>query len=203
MITADLLGWSAAGLVLASFYLKTMVPLRTVAIASNIAFASYGLLADAAPVLVLHCLLLPLNLTRLIQAKGLGQRIKRASRGQLPLEALLPHMHLRVLQAGTRLFERGDHADTVYLVLKGRVRLLGTGMIATPGQLVGAIGLFLPEQRRIDAALCETAVELGAIDEDKVWELFNRDPAFGAHLLRIVTARTATQFEGRQAREAA
>jgi len=203
MSTVDLLGWIAAGLVLACFYLKTMVPLRAVAIASNIAFASYGLLAGAAPIFVLHCLLLPLNLLRLFQARALGQRIKRASSGHLVLEALLPHMHLRDARAGARLFERGDPADAMFLVLKGRVRIVGTGMLATPGQLVGVIGLFSPEQRRLDAALCETEVELAAIAEDKVWELIHHNHAFGAHLLRVIAQRTAERLDAGAAGKAA
>jgi CRP/FNR family cyclic AMP-dependent transcriptional regulator len=41
------------------------VPLRCVAIASNLAFIAYGALADLGPVLVLHLLLLPVNVGRL------------------------------------------------------------------------------------------------------------------------------------------
>ena len=50
---------------LATFYLKSMIPLRTVAIFSNLGFARYGFLSGAIPIAVLHCLLLPLNLLRL------------------------------------------------------------------------------------------------------------------------------------------
>jgi CRP/FNR family transcriptional regulator, cyclic AMP receptor protein len=42
---SDLVGYAAASAVLASFQMRSMVPLRLVAILSNILFLSYGNLA--------------------------------------------------------------------------------------------------------------------------------------------------------------
>ncbi len=64
----DLVGYAAAGLVLATFCMRDMVALRWMAIASNVAFMAYGGLADLGPVLVLHLLLLPVNVLRLADA---------------------------------------------------------------------------------------------------------------------------------------
>ncbi len=64
---ADAVGFAAAGLVLATFCMRSMVTLRWVAIASNVAFIVYGYLAGLAPVLFLHLLLLPVNAYRLTQ----------------------------------------------------------------------------------------------------------------------------------------
>ena len=58
-------GYVASALVLATFCMHGMVPLRCMAIASNVAFIAYGVLAELAPVLVLHLLLLPVNVLRL------------------------------------------------------------------------------------------------------------------------------------------
>lgn len=67
-ITAsDLLGYMAAGLVLVTFLAQSMTTLRAIAIASNVMFIAYALLAWLPPVLVLHALLLPLNAWRLWQ----------------------------------------------------------------------------------------------------------------------------------------
>jgi CRP/FNR family transcriptional regulator, cyclic AMP receptor protein len=68
MTVVDGLGFLAAGLVLATFCMKRLVPLRAVAIASNLAFILYGYSAGIKPVLVLHLILLPVNLFRLLQA---------------------------------------------------------------------------------------------------------------------------------------
>ncbi|RYY67897.1 MAG: hypothetical protein EOO24_52870 [Comamonadaceae bacterium] len=63
----DFVGYGAAALVLATFSLRSMTALRAMAIVSNLLFIAYASLADLAPVLVLHALLLPLNLVRLWQ----------------------------------------------------------------------------------------------------------------------------------------
>lgn len=63
----DAVGYLAAGLVLATFCMRSMSSLRLVAIASNLAFIVYGYLGNLTPVLVLHALLLPVNACRLMQ----------------------------------------------------------------------------------------------------------------------------------------
>ena len=65
MMSVDLIGYLASALVLATFCMRDMVALRCVAIASNLAFVTYGGLADLGPVLLLHLLLLPVNALRL------------------------------------------------------------------------------------------------------------------------------------------
>ncbi|HVY58918.1 MAG TPA: hypothetical protein VHA77_13785 [Xanthobacteraceae bacterium] len=66
---ADAVGFAAAGLVLATFCMRSMSTLRWVAIASNVAFIAYGYLGGLAPVLLLHLLLLPVNVYRLAQLR--------------------------------------------------------------------------------------------------------------------------------------
>ena len=67
--TYDPLGYLASLLVLATFSVRGMVALRILAIASNLAFIGYAALAQIYPVLLLHVLLLPMNLSRLSQAR--------------------------------------------------------------------------------------------------------------------------------------
>ena len=64
----ELLGYAAAGLVLATFSARSIIALRVLAIASNLLFVAYAAGAHLTPVLVLHALLLPINLVRLRQA---------------------------------------------------------------------------------------------------------------------------------------
>lgn len=68
MFASDLLGYCAAGLVLITFLAQSITTLRSLAIASNVMFIAYALIAWLPPVLVLHALLLPLNAWRLWQA---------------------------------------------------------------------------------------------------------------------------------------
>jgi uncharacterized protein YjiS (DUF1127 family) len=66
----DLLGYVASGLVLLTFTAKNMLTLRILAIFSNFAFICYGIIDSIRPVLCLHAILLPLNLTRLVQLRA-------------------------------------------------------------------------------------------------------------------------------------
>ena len=63
----DLIGYLASALVLATFSMKSLRSLRITAIASNVAFISYAVIADMRPILILHCILLPMNVVRLVQ----------------------------------------------------------------------------------------------------------------------------------------
>ena len=68
MAPNDLVGWVAASFVLATFCAKRMATLRSLAIASNIAFVAYAYAADLWPILVLHSVMLPINAIRLREA---------------------------------------------------------------------------------------------------------------------------------------
>ena len=54
MTWIDFLGYAASATVLATFCMKTMIPLRLTAILSNILFASFGLWAHIYPVMILR-----------------------------------------------------------------------------------------------------------------------------------------------------
>ena len=69
MNATELLGYLASLLVLATFCMRGMVALRVLAIASNLAFIVYAVLAGIHPVLLLHALLLPMNVWRLVQSR--------------------------------------------------------------------------------------------------------------------------------------
>jgi hypothetical protein len=77
MMHHEPIGYLASLLVLATFCMSEMVALRAVAIASNVAFIAYGWLGGIEPVLLLHVVLLPTNLWRLIQAVHAGRRSRQ------------------------------------------------------------------------------------------------------------------------------
>jgi hypothetical protein len=79
----ELSGYVASGLVLAAFYMQDMIPLRLVALASNVAFIAYGVALDLTPIWLLHALLVPLNGYRLMQAAKLRARALAKKRGIL------------------------------------------------------------------------------------------------------------------------
>ncbi len=63
----DMIGYLAAGLVIAAFFMRQMIPLRVLALCSNLAFLAYGFRLGLMPVWTLHAVLLPMNGCRLIQ----------------------------------------------------------------------------------------------------------------------------------------
>jgi CRP/FNR family transcriptional regulator, cyclic AMP receptor protein len=182
-------GYTASLLVFCTFYMKTMIPLRTVAIASNVAFMTYGLGGRLYPVLILHAILLPLNIVRLRQMRNLIRKVREAARGNMSMEWLIPHMSHQRFEPGHVLFRQGDPANTMYLILEGSVRLEEIGVTVRHGALLGEIGLFAPENRRTATAVCEGAVHAGAITDEKVMQLYYQNPTFGFYLVRLVIER--------------
>src|SRR5690242_332745 len=90
----SIIGYLAAVLVASSFYMKTMIPLRVFAIASNVCFITYGFFSSPVlyPVMILHLFLLPLNIIRLWQIKKLIDGMRAYSKGDYSLEWLAPYM---------------------------------------------------------------------------------------------------------------
>src|SRR5262245_65801326 len=109
--------WVAALLVFAAFFMKTMVPLRLVAIASNVAFIAYALLGlrygifgRVYPILVLHAALLPLNVVRLRQIRKLIDAVNEASRKDM-FEYLIQYMTSERRRNGSTVFAKGYYQD--------------------------------------------------------------------------------------------
>ena len=76
----DFIGYLAAATVLATFCMQTIVPLRGLAILSNVLFITYGAAAHLYPVLLLHVSLLPINVVRLVQLQLRKSDATRPSR---------------------------------------------------------------------------------------------------------------------------
>src|SRR5262249_56419883 len=87
---ADLLGYIAAGFVFATFWMKTMVPLRVLGLVSNIGFIAYGYLAAAYPPLLLHLILLPLTIVRLHDMTQLIKQVEKPEPDDLNMQWLKP-----------------------------------------------------------------------------------------------------------------
>jgi CRP/FNR family cyclic AMP-dependent transcriptional regulator len=195
-------GYGASLLVFCAFYMKAMVPLRTIAIASNVAFVVYGIGHQLNPVLILHALLLPLNSLRLLQMLRLSRQVQHACRGDLSIEWLIPLMTRRRFRSNDVLFRMGDPARSMFLILSGSVRVAEIGVAFGPGAVLGEIGVFAPGCCRTGTAVCETDVEVGSISDTKVLQLYYQDPTFGLYLMRLVIQRMLVGERRRAARDA-
>jgi len=203
MHTAELVGYLASALVFATFYMKTMMPLRAVAIASNVAFISYGYVGGMAPILILHMALLPLNLWRLHQTRQLVKKVRLATEGDLSFDWLIPHMSYRSFAAGDTIFRKGDSARELFLITAGTVRLTELRVQVGKGSMVGEIGVFSPHKSRIATAVAVTRVDVMAIAEDRVIALYNDNREFGFYLVSLITKRLVANFEELERRVAA
>ena len=186
--------WVAALLVFSSFFMKTMIPLRIVAITSNVAFVmyallglKYGIFGRVYPILVLHSSLLPLNVLRLREIKRLINAVNTASKSET-FEYLIPYMRSERHPKGEMLFRKGDAADKLYMIEEGSIFFPELGKRLSSGAVFGEVGLFAPQGVRSLSALCEEDCRLHAITKDKVLELYYQNPRFGFFLIRMVSA---------------
>ena len=72
----DAIGYVASTLVLTAFGMKSIIPLRVVAMCSNLVFIIYGLALGLTPIWSLHAALLPMYAWRLVEALGGAQAVR-------------------------------------------------------------------------------------------------------------------------------
>lgn len=184
-----MLGLLAASLYFTSYTMKSMLPLRALAIASNVFFIAYGYVHASLPELVLHSVLLPLNARRMWEIRNLTKEIARATRDSPVSEWLLPHMTRRAFKAGVVLFRKGDLADEVVYIASGQLRLQEHGELLGPGDLIGEIGLFSPDKKRTQTIVCETDGELYRMTDEMIYRLYYQNPKLGFYFMRLVVER--------------
>lgn len=194
MTIGEAAGYLASALVFMTFYMKTMTPLRVVAILSNIAFITYAIIEGLLPVLILHLSLFPLNVIRLRQVLRLTGEVRESSGNEYSFEALLPFMTPKHFKAGETLFHKGDESHQMFYISDGVIRLPEIDMTLGKGESFGEIGLFSSEGKRLATAICETDCELLEISEDRVFQLYYQNPRFGFHMVRIITKRLIENY---------
>ena len=186
----------AAGFVLVSSFVKTMIPLRWLAIGSNVGFVAYGALHPSYPMLLLHAALLPLNFFRLAEMKQLTRRVEAVrAEGELSSVWLRPYMRATKMRKGAVLFRKGDIGDRLYMLAEGRIELVETGGSLLPGQIFGEIAFFSPDRRRRLTARCAESSTVLSIDESTVKQLYFQNPAFGFKMIELVASRFAADVD--------
>ncbi len=181
---------AAAVSVLVSSFVKTMIPLRWLAIGSNIGFVAYGAIHPSWPMLLLHAALLPINVYRLVEMVRLTRRVETVrSNRDLSGVWLKPYMRAKKHRAGAVLFRKGDVGDRLYLLVSGRIELVEIDSSIIPGQIFGEIAFFAPDRRRRLTARCAEDCTVLSIDETTVKQLYYQNPAFGFKMIELVAAR--------------
>jgi hypothetical protein len=191
----DLLGYAASAAVLATFCMSTMIPLRILALGSNVLFMAYGYVDHLYPVFILHAILLPVNALRLIQFQRLVRDIRNAHREDLSIQSLLPYMKRRKFAAGETVVRKGDKADRLYYLLDGELEIAEFNKILKPGAMIGEIGVFAPKQTRTATIKCRTDCNVFELTEHKAKELYFQDRSFGFAVLQLIIARLVENNE--------
>lgn len=183
------LGYLGIVLALLSCIMKSMQPLRTVALAGNVIGMAYGYMEGVWPTFVGNLLLLPINGVRLWEIRKLISDIENATRESSIADVLLPHMQLRRVKAGTTLFHKGDLAHEMLYLQSGRIQLPEINKTLEAGALFGEIGLFARDSKRRQTAVCETDCELYAMTRERVYTLYYQNPKIGFNLMSMIVER--------------
>lgn len=189
MELARILGYLSSLLLVSTFYMKTMIPLRITAILANICVITWAVIAGEWYILAIQSCVLPLNIMRLLQVHRSIQAVSAANKGELNVDALARYVRSEEGEAGATLFKAGDPAGKMYIIKKGTVRLEGLGKELHDGDLLGEIGLIAPDNKRTATATCVTDCEFLTLGHREVMQLYYVDPGFGWYLIRLVTNR--------------
>jgi Cyclic nucleotide-binding domain len=185
----DLINSSASLFIVASASSKTMMPLRSLAIAANCVLIVFFAATHAWLPLLLQIVALPLNGWRLYQMVVLVRNVREAIRGRPSLDWLKPYMAERRFRKGDLLFAKGEAAHDMFYTMSGRYVLVEPGIEIEPGHLVGELAMLAPDNRRTATLECIEAGNVLSITYEQVEELYYQNPTFGFYFLRLATAR--------------
>ena len=189
MSPEELVGYLASILVFATFYVRTMLPLRMIAIGSNLAFITYAYLEHLLPILILHALLLPINVMRLHEIVKLVKLAGGDSGDDTDIVAILPYMKPCRLRRGDYLFRKDEFSSHMYYVKEGKIRLIELDIVVSQGAIIGEVGLFSPSRKRTGTAVAETDCRLLSMDDKTLYQSYYQNPKIGFYLLRLIARR--------------
>ena len=186
---AFVIGFIGAALMMTSYLMKSMLPLRVVALSACLFLAFYGFLAETLPTLVLYGALIPINVKKTLQIRNLVRAIEKAKSNEPVSEWLLPNMTRRTAKAGTVLWRKGDLATEMLYLESGGLRMVEYDEALAPGSLVGEIGLFAPDNRRTLTLECTSDCTLYSLSAEGMALLYYQNPKLGFHVMRLIVAR--------------
>lgn len=191
----SLFAWGGAALAVTAFFMKTMIPLRMVALASHLCFLIYGLATGSYYVLLAYGVTLPFNLWRLRQMQRLVSNVRNAADADLAVKWLQPFMKEQAFPAGQVIFRKGDTADQLYYIAKGKVRLPEIDQELSEGHIFGEIGFFSPDHKRSLSALSASGCLLYRIGASEFKQLYYQNPEFGFYIVQLISRRLQDDIE--------
>jgi CRP/FNR family transcriptional regulator, cyclic AMP receptor protein len=185
--TVNLAGVS---LVFAASFVRTMVPLRALMVASNILLLASAVTAKEPANVVLYLLLIPVNAYRLAEIRRLTRRVEQAvGYGDTSGMWLRPYMKAHKFKAGEVLFAKGDAADSIYLMVEGELELTEIGKRVPHGEIFGEIACFSPGRARTLTARCKTDCVILSITQEVFEQLYFEEPKLAFYVTRRIAER--------------
>jgi CRP-like cAMP-binding protein len=175
--------------VVATYTMRTMIPLRVFGMLTNIILIAASIASRNYPQLVLHAVLLPLNGYRLHQMLQLVRDVKKSVNSDLSMEWLKPFMTERKCTTGEVLFYKDEKAEDMFYIVSGRFKLVESGIELPVGAIVGEFGMLSPSNARTQTLECIEGGVILSVGYRQVEELYVQNPAFGFYFLRLVSAR--------------
>ena len=188
---------SLAGVVLvfAASFVRTMVSLRTLTVASNILLLAAAVLAKEPANVVLYLLLIPLNIWRLREIRRLTRRVEAAAEHRDASGLWLrPYMKTERLKAGQVLFSKGDRADSIFMLVEGELEMAEIGKLVPPGELFGEIACFSPARVRTLTARCITNCVVMSITKEVFDQLYFQEPKLAFRVSNLIAERLSADI---------
>jgi hypothetical protein len=179
----------ASVFVVATYTMRTMIPLRVFGILTNIVIISVSIVERNYPTGLLHMVLLPLNSYRLYQMLRLVQDVKNSVNSDLSMEWLKPFMTERKCNAGEVLAYKDEKAEDMFYIVSGRFKLVESGIELPKGALVGELGMLSPSNTRTQTIECIESGLILSVTYRQVEQLYVQNPQFGFYFLRLASAR--------------
>lgn len=192
---ANILALVGALLYVATLMMRTIVPLRIIAIISILFFIAYGALAGAVSTFLLYLLSLPINIYRLRQMLDLVKKARASAQGDLSMDWLKPFMTPHTYRKGDILFWKGDVANEMYYIVTGTFLVGDIGVKRSAGEMMGELGFLSERNRRTQTVECIESGAVLAVTYDKLLELYFQNPEFGYYFLRLVNGRLLQNIE--------
>lgn len=192
----EVLGYVASGAVFVTFWMKTLISLRLVAIMGNVLYLSYGLTNDIGNIILLHGSLLPVNCWRLYESVMLRRKLHRMARDTFDPRKLLEFMVRIGKGKGAQLFRQGDPATEIYYLLEGRLRIEELGLELEAGRMVGEIAMFTETKSRTQTITCIEDCVLMQMSEEKALQLYAENPEFGLYVTKMMVDRLLSNAHG-------
>ncbi len=183
------LGITGAIFYVISMSMKTAIPLRITSLVSAVFLLGASVLTRSLPAIVLYVLLLPVHSIRLYQMVELIKKARAAAGGDLSMDWLRPYMKKRKYRKGDILFRKGDPAEELFLIGKGKYRVLELDHELAPGEIFGELGLLTPGYQRTQSVECVENGHVLTLPYDEVRALYFENPQFGFYFLQLASGR--------------